>query len=468
MKRLLIIALTLGMIFSVFAARGNFQNQGSKDHPRNSISFKDMDSNGDGQITEDEFKKFNKNRTKNNFRDNERRRPKPPKALIEKFDTDGNGELSKEEAKELGTYMKEKAKEMKEKIDSMFDKDQNGKIDENEREALKEYFKTQKEEFEAKYDIDKDGRISPEEMDNVAFEDISKMGPMLMRNQKGPQGQRPPRPPKALIEKFDTDGDGKLSKEEAKELGTYMKEKAKEMKEKIDSMFDKDQNGKIDGNEREALKEYFKTQKEKLEAKYDIDNDGKISPEEMDNVSFEDTAIMGPILMKNRRTGRTNDRNSNDMKKMMLKKLDTDGDGKISKTEKEKAKNFMKKIKNKFIEKYDLNKDGKLSNDEKSKIPEKIRNKINKVQKGFSGKERQGKSITGAKDPIIQEYYLKRYDDNDNGKIDREEKDLLIDELKTLKKRYDIDGDGNISKEESKKMYDTLKNMAKEYLRITE
>ena len=120
------------------------------------------------------------------------------------------------------------------------------------------------------------------------------------------------------------------------------------------------------------------------------------------------------------------------------------------------------------MDKYDVDKDGKLSKDEKAKLPEKMRNKLNKVQSEYSGKQRQGNFFKGAKDPIIKEYYNKRYDENNNGIIDKEEREPIIEELNTLKKRYDIDGDGKISKEESKMMYDTLKNMAKEYLRITE
>ena len=79
-------------------------------------------------------------------------------------------------------------------------------------------------------------------------------------------GDGPPPFPPEVIEKFDADKDGKLSKEE--------REAARAEHEK---QFDKDGDGKLNDEERKAMRE--EGHKKMLE-KYDTDKDGKLSDEE--------------------------------------------------------------------------------------------------------------------------------------------------------------------------------------------
>lgn len=83
--------------------------------------------------------------------------------------------------------------------------------------------------------------------------------------QDKPKGEGRPVPPE-ILEKFDKDKDGKLSKEE--------REAARAEHEK---QFDKDGDGKLSDEERKAMRE---DGRKKFLEKFDKDGDGKLSDEE--------------------------------------------------------------------------------------------------------------------------------------------------------------------------------------------
>jgi hypothetical protein len=103
----------------------------------------------------------------------------PPPEMLKKFDKDGDGTLSKEEKDAMREAMKElhkdKAKE--------FDKDGDGKLSEAEREAMKE---ARKAEFLKKFDTDGDGKLSDEERKAMPERPHGPKGP----KGKGPEGKR--------------------------------------------------------------------------------------------------------------------------------------------------------------------------------------------------------------------------------------------------------------------------------------
>ena len=90
--------------------------------------------------------------------------------------------------------------------------------------------------------------------------------------------KRPDRPkrqvPAHVLEKFDKDGDGKLSPPER----TAMKE---ERRAKMLKKFDTDGDGKLSDDERTVMREKIKAVREAHLAKYDADKDGKLNPDEM-------------------------------------------------------------------------------------------------------------------------------------------------------------------------------------------
>lgn len=91
-------------------------------------------------------------------------------------------------------------KPLKQKVLAAHDKDGDGKLSEEEREAargvMKEKFEARRKEAIAKFDKDGDGKLNEEE--KQAAKDARK---------------------KEMLEKFDKDGDGKLSEEEKKAAG---------------------------------------------------------------------------------------------------------------------------------------------------------------------------------------------------------------------------------------------------------
>lgn len=106
-------------------------------------------------------------------------------------------------------------------------------------------------------------------------------------NPDGKKPHRPLGPPKAILEKFDTDGDGKLSDEEAKAARAAMQEK----RAAIVAKFDKDGDGELNDEEREAAKEELKAlhgdremphrpARARILKRFDKDGDGKLNEEE--------------------------------------------------------------------------------------------------------------------------------------------------------------------------------------------
>lgn len=81
-------------------------------------------------------------------------------------------------------------------------------------------------------------------------------------------------PQKEVIEKFDKDGDGKLSEEEKE---AAREEHRKRMKEEMLKRFDKDGDGKLSEKEEEAAREEHK---QKMLKEFDKNGDGELSHEE--------------------------------------------------------------------------------------------------------------------------------------------------------------------------------------------
>ncbi|MBT4664917.1 MAG: hypothetical protein HOB63_00190 [Opitutae bacterium] len=84
-----------------------------------------------------------------------------------------------------------------------------------------------------KFDKDGDGKLNEEERAEA---------------RKSFGGGRPPRPPAELIKKFDKDGDGKLNEEERAAL----REEGQKRRKEIIAKFDKDGDGKLNEEERKA------------------------------------------------------------------------------------------------------------------------------------------------------------------------------------------------------------------------
>lgn len=83
-------------------------------------------------------------------------------------------------------------------------------------------------------------------------------------------------PPK-VIEKFDKDGDGKLNKEEREAARAEHKARMEERRKKALEKFDADKDGKLSEEERKVMKE---ARRAKMLERFDKDGDGELSEDE--------------------------------------------------------------------------------------------------------------------------------------------------------------------------------------------
>ena len=94
----------------------------------------------------------------------------------------------------------------------------------------------------------------------------------------------------AMLEKFDTDGDGKLSEEEKAEARKAMQEKKQQREERMLKRFDADGDGQLsDAEKAEAKKQKEQMQEkmkkagvniEEIRKQFDADGDGQLSEQE--------------------------------------------------------------------------------------------------------------------------------------------------------------------------------------------
>lgn len=84
-------------------------------------------------------------------------------------------------------------------------------------------------------------------------------------------------PPPEVLEKFDKDGDGKLSPEERKAAREAMQARTEERRKEMLAKYDKDGDGKLSPEERAEMQ---KDRKAEMLKKFDKDGDGKLSEEE--------------------------------------------------------------------------------------------------------------------------------------------------------------------------------------------
>lgn len=137
------------------------------------------------------------------------------------------------------------------------------------------------------FDKDGDGRLNEEER-AAAREAIKNKSADLEQLKKNHA--------KDIIKKFDVDGDGKLDQEE---LSAFLDEQRKLFNKQRRSMgprrnfkpskemlakFDKNGDGKIDDTERRAMFQEARARREALIKKYDADGDGRLSDAERNNL----------------------------------------------------------------------------------------------------------------------------------------------------------------------------------------
>lgn len=109
------------------------------------------------------------------------------------------------------------------------------------------------------------------------------------REIKRDRGNRVDKPfPPEVIDKFDKDGDGKLSDDERAAAREAMKDHHEKRHEWMIEKFDKDGDGKLSEEEKEAMEAARKAKHEEFKKemlkKYDKDGDGELSDEEKEEM----------------------------------------------------------------------------------------------------------------------------------------------------------------------------------------
>ena len=115
-----------------------------------------------------------------------------------------------------------------------------------------------------KFDTDKDGKLNEEERTNLRKEMSGRKGPL----------------PMVLAKKFDQDGDGKLSDEERAAFRKQMVENGRKLPPHLMQRFDTDGDGTLSDEERAGAKQAWEDRKQEMIKKFDADGNGKLSVEE--------------------------------------------------------------------------------------------------------------------------------------------------------------------------------------------
>jgi Ca2+-binding EF-hand superfamily protein len=147
--------------------------------------------------------------------------------------------------------------------------------------------------------------------------------------QTGSRRQRMQEARKKMVQEMDTDGDGDVSR---KERQAWRAKKRQEWQRKRIEKYDTDGDGQLSQAEREAKmqqlrQEMMQRMRERLEKKHDANKDGQLSAEEGAKVQEEYDRIVS--RMKAVQDARRAHQNA------LLKRFDADGNGELSKEEKQ-------------------------------------------------------------------------------------------------------------------------------------
>jgi len=281
-------------------------------------------------------------------------------AETKKYDTDGDGRLSADERRAM---FRARMEQRQAAALAKFDKNDDGKLDEAERQALRE---DQRNRFMLRM-FDKDGDGEFDEKETAAMEQaIAKW-----REQRAEWEVARA----ALVKKHDADGDGRLT-----------------------------------GEERRAA---WQDAREQWAAKaFDADGDGELSEQEA--ASMKQAAQQAEATFARWRSDWTREH-------------DTDGDGELSEAEREagfaKLREEGRKLRDAWQARWDTDKDGQLSEDERGAMREALRARGEEIRKEL--------------------------DKNGDGRITGQEATAFFQKLQET---YDADGDGVLSGEEARMM----------------
>jgi len=295
------------------------------------------------------------------------------------------------------------------------DLDKNGTL--NWVEAEKYRLSVRKQVLE-KFDKDKDGKLTDKEREAA--------------NAWLAKGLRPPGRGYTSwgIDRWDTDGDGKLRKHAADGDGKLNAEERKAMyaamtaeyRKKRLEQWDADGDGQISEKETQAERAHYRKQAEEryqkwLLKRHDKDGDGELNDQEQ--------AAFDAAVEKRRKQRAEWEKRRQEW----VKRWDADGNGSLSDDERKAMsvhyRRQAEERRSQQIKKWDADGDGKLNDEERRTMREAFRARW---------QERR-----------------KQMDTDGDGKVSGEESGAY---WKKLREKYDADGNGELNEEERRKMYD--------------
>jgi len=295
-----------------------------------------------------------------------------------------------------------------------FDKDKNSKIDWVEAQA---YRLDLRKRVMSAFDANKDSRLKGPE--RQAANRALASGKFARGAARG-GGARA-----GFMEKYDTDGDGRLSEDERKAMGEAFRKRSI-------GKYDKDGDGKLSEEERNAMRKdrggiwMAATERWRLQH-FDLDGDGKLSEAE----EAEQREFQGQF----RAMGKSLDVQFNDL----------DGDGEVSTEERRKIGREWRKSAVQMMvlaaTYMDRDGDGQVSDEERAGFGKRVQTGMIKWMEDF-GKE---------------------FDADTNGRLDKRERGAFLSGLRknieARVKRFDADHDGRLAPPEAIEM---MKDFARE------
>jgi Ca2+-binding EF-hand superfamily protein len=190
-------------------------------------------------------------------------------AMLERYDLDGDGQLSAEERAQMRRDMRQRdpMAQLFEGIRvAQFDEDADGKLDDREQAAAKDFEKRLQQIGETwrvrMMDADGDGEVSQEETRQFQ-QGMMAVGLQLMGK---------------IQKAADLDGDGQVSAEERQVLGERMRDGAAKYMETLLAKYDTSGTGRLTEEDREALLHGINENFEQRVAKFAGDG-GKVTPD---------------------------------------------------------------------------------------------------------------------------------------------------------------------------------------------
>ncbi len=211
-------------------------------------------------------------------------RPCGPKAdmhknLLEKFDTNKDGQLDDQEKEAMKAACDARHAEMKQKMLEKLDANKDGQLDEQEKAAMKAEFEARHGDkgprgckpcgpkgdmhkaMLEKFDANKDGQLDEQEKAAMKAEFEARHGNKPACGPKGPRHHKGHGPKgdmhKVMLEKFDANKDGQLDDQEKAAMKAEFEAKHAEMKQKALEKFDANKDGQLDDQEKAAMKAEF-------------------------------------------------------------------------------------------------------------------------------------------------------------------------------------------------------------------